>query len=129
MRTRRAADGVEEEAGSVHEFPITEHIVKMACSKCEEAGGSRVRRINLVLGDYCGYVPESIHMYFDIISEDTLCDGAEITIKRIKPKLRCPNCGELFERAPLSFACPKCGTDGEPTDIGKEFYIDTIEVE
>jgi len=26
-------------------------------------------------------------------------------------------------------ACPKCGVDGEPTEIGKEFYIEEIEVE
>ena len=26
-------------------------------------------------------------------------------------------------------ACPKCGGQGGPTDIGKEFYIDSIEIE
>ncbi len=113
----------------MHEYPITETIVHMAEDACREAGGSRVRTIRLVLGEYTGFVPESIHMYFDIIAEGTACDGAEIEIQRIKPKLRCPNCGKLFIRAPLSFACPDCGTDGEPTEIGKEFYIESIEIE
>ena len=113
----------------MHEFPITEHIVKLASEECEKAGAVRVKAVNLVCGDYCGYVPESIHMYFDVISKDTVCDGADINITRIEPKLKCPACGEIFKRPMLSFACPKCGTDGEPTDIGKEFYIDSIEVE
>jgi hydrogenase nickel incorporation protein HypA/HybF len=113
----------------MHELPITEQLIKMAEKHCRENDGSKVRKINLVCGDYSGFVPESIHMYFDIISEGTLCEGAEIEIKRIKPKLKCPACGELFERELFSFACPKCGTDGEPTDIGKEFYIETIEIE
>ena len=119
----------EKGEGKMHEFPITEHIVKMASEECEKAGAMRVRSIRLVCGDYCGYVPESIHMYFDIIGKDTPCDGAEIEIVRVKPKLKCPNCGEYFERKPMSFACPVCGTDGMPSEIGKEFYIDSIEVE
>ena len=50
--------------------------------------------------------------------------------KPTKPRIvRCPACGALFERKPMSFACPECGTDGHPTDIGKEFYIDSIEIE
>ena len=113
----------------MHEYPITEHIVKMAEKHCREAGADKVLAVNLVVGDYSGFVPESIHMYFDIISEGTLCEGADINIKRIKPRIKCPRCGELFERKPMSFACPRCGTDGEPTEIGKEFYIDTIECE
>ena len=113
----------------MHEFPITEHIVKMAERTCREQGGKKVRLINLVMGEYSGYVPESVQMYFDIIQEGTLCEGAKVHITRIRPKLRCPECGELFEKAPMSFACPKCGADGEPTDIGKEFYIESIEIE
>jgi hydrogenase nickel incorporation protein HypA/HybF len=29
----------------------------------------------------------------------------------------------------MTFACPECGTDGGPTETGKEFYIKEIEVE
>lgn len=113
----------------MHEYPITEQIIKIAEKHCREAGAERVTKVSLVVGDYSGLVRESIHMYFDIISEGTLCQGADIEMERVKPKLKCPSCGELFERAPMSFACPKCGTDGEPTEIGKEFYIKEIEVE
>ena len=113
----------------MHEYPITEHIVEMAEEQCRKSGAVRVKAVNLVVGEYSGFVPESIHMYFDLIAKGTLCDGAEINITRIKPKLKCTSCGELFQRMPMSFACPSCGTNGEPTEIGKEFYIDSIEVE
>lgn len=113
----------------MHEYPITEQLIKIAEEHCEKAGAHKVTRINLVVGEYSGFVPESIHMYFDMISEGTKCEGAEIVITRVKAKLSCPACGEIFERKLLSFACPKCGVDGGPTDIGKEFYIESIEVE
>jgi hydrogenase nickel incorporation protein HypA/HybF len=113
----------------MHEYPITEQLVKIAEEHCNKAEADKVTRINLVVGEYSGFVPESIHMYFDLIAEGTRCEGAEVDITRVKAKLECPACGEIFSRALLSFACPKCGTDGGPTDIGKEFYIESIEVE
>ncbi len=113
----------------MHEYPITEEIVRIAQKHCEEASAQRVKAINLVLGEYSGLVGESIHMYFDIIAQDTPCEDAQVNIKRIKAKIRCPHCDLTYERKPFSFACPQCGADGEPTEIGKEFYIESIEVE
>lgn len=113
----------------MHEYPITEQIIKIAGEHCAKNNGTRVTKINLVIGDYSGYVGSSVQMYFDIISEGTVCDGAVVEIEHIKPKLKCSKCGELFEKKLLSFDCPKCGGQGGPTDIGKEFYIESIEIE
>lgn len=113
----------------MHEYPITEKIVKMASEHCEDAGGSAVKKIMLVCGQNTGYVPDCITMLFELIAEGTPCEGAEVEIVTVKPKLKCPKCGILFERKPYSFECPECGADGEATDIGKEFYMDKIEIE
>jgi hydrogenase nickel incorporation protein HypA/HybF len=67
-------------------------------------------------------------MYFDVIARNTLCESAELLIKPVKPKLRCRSCGGLFLRKPFSFQCGECGGDGEPTEIGKEFYIESVTV-
>jgi len=112
----------------MHELPITQQIVKMATERGLEAGASKVERIRLVVGERSGYISESIQMYFDIISEGTLCEGALLEIEAVRPKLKCPACGTIFVRKPMRFDCPACGTDGEPTDIGREFYIDSIEI-
>lgn len=113
----------------MHEYPITQQIIKIAENHCKKAGGTKVTKVNLVIGDYSGYVGESVQMYFDIIAEGTLCEGAVVKIKHIEPKLKCTQCGRLFKKRPLSFDCPRCGGQGEPTDIGKEFYIESIEIE
>ena len=113
----------------MHEYPITEQIIKIATDHCKKSGGKKVTTVNLVIGDYSGYVGESVQMYFDIIAQDTICEGALVNINHIKPKLKCPHCGELFEKKPMSFECPKCGEQGEPSEIGKEFYIESIEIE
>ena len=47
----------------MHEYPITEQIIKIAGEHCKKSGGSRVTKVNLVIGDYSGYVLSLIHIY------------------------------------------------------------------
>jgi hydrogenase nickel incorporation protein HypA/HybF len=112
----------------MHEYPITQQIIKIAEKHCAEAGAGKVKKITIVVGDYSGIAAESLSMYFDVISVGTLCEGAVVEVERVRPKLLCPACGELFTREPMTFACPKCSTNGNPTETGKEFYVKEIEV-
>lgn len=112
----------------MHEYPITKRIIEIADEFAHKNNVHEVKKINLVVGDYCGYVASSIELYFDIIAEGSLCHNAKLSIERVKPQLKCNNCGELFIRKPFSFECPICKGEGSPTEIGKEFYIKSIEV-
>lgn len=115
----------------MHEYPITEAIIEIAQRHARSHGAGRVARITLVVGENSGYLPECIELYFDIIARDGLCKGADLTFERVRPLLRCRRCGETFLRKPFEFACPRPGCDGEgaPTDIGREFYVKSIEIE
>lgn len=113
---------------TMHELPITEQILHMCCDTARERKGT-VKSIELVVGEDSGFIGESIQMYFDVLSEGTLCEGAVLSISGVKPMLRCRSCGELFARKLFSFTCPKCGGSGGPTEIGKELYIKSIELD
>lgn len=112
----------------MHEYPITQRIIEIAQEYATNHGADEVKVINLVVGDYSGYVASSIELYFDIIAEGSFCEKAALHIERIAPKLKCNQCSELFIRKPFEFECPYCKGEGRPTDIGKEFYIKSIEV-
>lgn len=112
----------------MHEYPVTQRIIEMAEEYLKENEGTSVEQINLVVGDYSGYVADSINLYFDIIAEGSPCEKAKLNIERVKPKLKCTSCQKYFERKPFSFECPYCKGDGEPTEIGKEFYLKSIEI-
>jgi len=112
----------------MHEYPLVQSILKTASAHAAEHKATRVSSISLVVGDGSGYVPESIQMYFDILSKGTICEGAKILIKRVKPLMKCEGCGREFERSPFSFDCPHCGGLGSPTEIGKELYVEEIEI-
>lgn len=115
----------------MHEYPAMRTIVDIATRHAAEHGAARVRAIHLTVGENSGYLPESLALYFDLIAGDGPCRGARLEFSRVQPKLRCTRCGALFVRKPFEFACPApdCGGDGEPTDIGREFFVDRIEVE
>ncbi len=112
----------------MHEYPITQRIIEIAQEYALKNNAGEVKQINLVVGDYSGYVAGSIELYFEIIAEGSLCQNAGLTIERIKPKLKCNTCGKLFLRKPFSFQCPFCSGEGSPTESGQEFYIKSIEV-
>lgn len=103
-------------------------MVKIAQKHGAKFRASQIEKIILVIGENSGFIGDSIQMYFDIISKGTICEGAVLEMKYIETKVKCPECGEIFKRKPMSFACPVCGANGEPTDIGKEFYIESIEI-
>ena len=110
----------------MHEYPVTLEIIRQAEEACRAENGASVEEISIVAGESCGYLPESIELYFDIIARGSLCEHARLIFNRIPPKLKCANCGGLFLRKPFSFECPDCGGEGAPTDIGREFYIESL---
>lgn len=112
----------------MHEYPVTVRIVEIA-EETAKKRKAKVRRIDLVVGKDSGFIGESIQMYFDIVAEGTCCEGAKLIIEGVEPRLRCTQCGNLFARRLYSFVCPSCGGAGEPTTIGKEFYIKSMELE
>jgi hydrogenase nickel incorporation protein HypA/HybF len=112
----------------MHEYPITKRIIEIADEFAAKNEAGEVKQINLVVGDYSGYVASSIELYFEIIAQGSLCEHAKLNIERVIPKLKCQTCGGLFVRKPYSFECPSCNGEGIPTEIGQEFYIKSIEV-
>lgn len=112
----------------MHEYPLTCNIIDIA-AKHVAVPNQRVSKITLVIGQSSGILGESIALYFDLIAAGTVCEGAVLDMEYVTPMLKCKVCGQLFERKPFSFQCTAngCTGEGEPTDIGREFYIKHIE--
>ena len=113
----------------MHECSVVESLVRTVQDHLKDSQGSKVKVINLVVGDLTGYVDDSLRFYFRVLTKDSGLEGAELNITHVKPKLLCPKCGNTFERSRFSFECPTCGETGEMTKEGTEFFIDSIEVE
>lgn len=113
----------------MHEYGLTKQIVKIVNGAAQKHGAVKVNAVHLVVGENTSIIPESVQMYFDMIAKDTAAQGAKLHVRLIKAEMRCPRCQNNFQRPRFSFACPECGTLGTPTDIGDEFYVESIEIE
>jgi len=114
---------------TLHEYSMTKKIVKIVNNAAEAQNAVRVNVVNLVAGESSCIIPDCVQMYYDLIAKGTKAEGAVVKTRVVKTEMRCPNCGKNFPRPRFSFACPDCGALGNPTGIGEEFYVESIEIE
>lgn len=113
----------------MHEYGVTQSIIDTVVEEAEKNNVESIKYITLVIGDLSSIVDDSVQMYFDALSQGTVAEGAQLVFRRVKAQLQCRQCEKNFELEKGSFDCPGCGGLGRLTEIGKEFYIESIEVE
>lgn len=131
MRRGRALI-MEKKSGrycTLHELSLTQRIVRIVCDAAQKENARRVLKVTLAVGEDSGIVPDCVQTYYDLLSDNTLAQGARIEANTICATLYCESCKVEFERARFSFSCPACGAEGTPTGKGNECYVESIELE
>ncbi len=113
----------------MHELSVTESVLEIALRHAEEAGAERIVRLNLVIGELSSIVGESVQFYWDIVSKETIAEGAELHFERVPGRLRCLRCGHTFSLSHRDFLCPECGAGRVVAEGGNDFRLDSIEIE
>ncbi|MGB9300962.1 MAG: hydrogenase maturation nickel metallochaperone HypA [Anaerolineae bacterium] len=113
----------------MHELPVTQGMLSIALEHAARAGAKKITAINLTIGEMSGIVDDSVQFYFDIVSQDTPAQGALLNFERIPARFRCKACDESFSLDSGQWACPHCGEWSVEIIAGREFYVDSIEVE
>jgi hydrogenase nickel incorporation protein HypA/HybF len=113
----------------MHELAVTEEILRVALEHAERAQASRITDIHLVIGALSTIVDDSVQFYFDFLSPDTIAAGAKLHFTRIPARLRCRQCQHEFEPQERDYRCPQCSSLGGEVIAGKEFYLDSMQVE
>jgi hydrogenase nickel incorporation protein HypA/HybF len=108
----------------MHELSITQSVVTAVCA---HAGESRVTCVRVRVGKLCGVVPDAMRFCFDLVTEGTVLDGAELVIDEPPGQARCRSCGARFELADLILLCP-CGSADVEIIAGRELMVQSIEV-
>jgi len=111
----------------VHELPISQDILSIALRHAGDA--KRIIHLYLVIGDLSSIVGDSIQFYWDFISKGTLAEGSTLHFERIKTRFRCSDCESEFEPVGRNFECQECGSHQVELVAGREFRLESIEVE
>ena len=108
----------------MHELSVASAVVDTAI---RHAGGRRVLVVNLRVGELRQVIPDSLAFYWDIVSRETLAEGARLEQVVVPVRMRCSHCAGEFVPE-LMFRCPECGGAGAVL-AGDELEVDSIEVE
>ena len=114
----------------MHELPVTQGILDTAITTAQQAGARHILTIDLAIGGLSGIVDDSVQFYFDILSLGTLAEGAILRFRRLPATATCMDCGATFEATPpLPPACPTCGSPRLRVEGGREFYVESIDID
>jgi hydrogenase nickel incorporation protein HypA/HybF len=113
----------------MHEMSVTQSLLDIALRHAERANAQRITRLNMVIGELASIVDNSVEFYWDIISRDTIAEGAELHFERMPGVLRCLACKHTFPLSGRDYVCPVCGETQVIAAGGDEFRLESIEVE
>jgi len=108
----------------MHELGITQEIVAIVA---ERSNGTRVRRVVLEIGKLTAVLPDAIRFCFDLCSEGTAAEGAQLEIIELPGRARCRACAaEVVLEQP--FGRCACGCSDLEWLAGEELRIKEMEV-
>ncbi len=114
----------------MHELAITEQIAKIANKHGEKNKASQITDLYLVIGELSTVIDDSIQFYWDLITENTLCEGAKLHFKRIPAVFRCRDCNKEYNLVQGELTpCPHCQSSSMEVLQGKEFHLDSIDIQ
>jgi hydrogenase nickel incorporation protein HypA/HybF len=109
----------------MHELAITQSIVAIAV---DASLNRTIALITLKIGELSGVEQEAVRFCFEIVSKGTPAEGARLDIVPVPAVLRCRTCSLDF-RLNARWSCPACGSFGGDVLSGREFFVESIEVE
>jgi hydrogenase nickel incorporation protein HypA/HybF len=113
----------------MHELAVTESILNIAVKHAQQAQAARVTDLYLVIGRLASIVDDSIQFYWDIISSETVCQGAKLHFKRVPAELLCLSCQQPYTLDDDLCPCPNCGSSQVKVTSGDQFWLDSIEIQ
>lgn len=113
----------------MHELSVTENILEIANRHAIQANAIRVTDIYIVIGRLSSIVDDSVQFYWDFVSQNTICQGAQLHFERIPARLLCLSCQHEYTLESELSACPQCSSAQVKVLSGEEFYLDSIAIE
>jgi len=114
----------------MHELPISQNILKIALRYGTQSEAKRITDLYLVIGQLSSVIDESIQFYWPIVSEGTIAEEARLHFKRIPAQLECSLCGTKFALIDGQLTtCPECDSSKIKILTGKEFQLESIQIE
>ncbi|MFL5927834.1 MAG: hydrogenase maturation nickel metallochaperone HypA [Gaiellaceae bacterium] len=110
----------------MHELSIADAIVQICC---DNAAGGTVAKVEVKIGRLRQVVPDALRFAFELVSEGTPVDGAELEIIAVPARVACRACAAETETGSFPLACARCRSVDVEVVAGEELYVESLEIE
>lgn len=120
----------------MHELSMADAIVKTVIEAAEKNEAIEVLEVTVELGQMTLLNPEQLKFMLEVLSEDTIVNGAKFNMKEIPIEIECFSCGfkgkantdELDHYVPV-INCPECDERNLNITAGRECNVKNIKIE
>ena len=113
----------------MHEMTVTQGIMDIVLKTARDNNASKVKAVNLTVGTLAQVVPDCVAFYFEILTKDTVVEGAVLNIKTVQARAKCSGCGHEFEADDMLLKCPQCGDVLGKLISGRELAVTSIDID
>ena len=110
----------------MHELAIAQSVVAIAD---RHAAGRKVTCVELRVGHLRQVVPSALAFAFQLVSDGTALEGAELRIEEVPAAGVCRACGTETEFPDFPLSCTGCGGLDVEVIRGEELLVDSLELE
>jgi hydrogenase nickel incorporation protein HypA/HybF len=110
----------------MHELAIADSVVTIAR---RHARGRRVTRVDLRVGHLRQVVPSALEFAFELLTQDTELEQAELMIEQVPSAGICRACGAATPLPGFPLCCVSCGSLDVEVTAGEELLVDSLELE
>jgi len=113
----------------MHELTVTNTLVQMVLSECQQKKISHPQNIIVDLGLFTSYSKDSLLFYYDILKQEIpLLKDTALLIHEIPGKIQCNTCKHRSAlKDPYMVLCPLCHSSDVAIVSGREFMLREIE--
>ena len=113
----------------MHELSVTKGLLKICLEEGQKHNVKKIKKISIKVGELTDLVPSCITYYFNIVAKDTIAENTEINVEKIPVEIKCMECDYEGELGKNNYICPRCKSNKYKIIKGREFYLDTMEVD
>jgi hydrogenase nickel incorporation protein HypA/HybF len=110
----------------MHELSIAESVVEIAD---RHARGRSVAKVELKVGHLRQVVPSALEFAFELVSEGTAVEGAEVEMHEVPAAGTCRTCGSHTALPVFPLSCEHCGGFEVEVTQGEELSVEWLELE
>lgn len=113
----------------MHEMSLAEGVLQIIEDHARTHAFERVTAVYLEVGQLAGVEIEALRFAFDVVTRDSIADGARLEIDPLPGQGWCLKCSEPVALAALYDACPNCGGYQVQATGGTELRVKELAVD